>query len=114
MKKLLIACMLIASATAAYAQHRPHTYNPYVHQHRPVYNHYWRDAAAVAAGVIILNEITRPREVYVQSAPVYVQPEPVYIQPHATYIRPREVCSEWITQYNSNGTVTQSRTCTVQ
>ena len=100
--------MLIASATVAYAQ--PYRYdnvwNPQAYQYRHGYNHHWRDAAAVAAGVIILNEVMRPREVIVQQ-PIVVQPLP-YTQP-LTYTAP--VCSDWVTVQNFDGTITQSRTC---
>jgi len=115
MKKLLIACMLIASATVAYAQ--PYRYNnvwnPQVHHYRHGYNHHWRDAAGVIAGAIILNEVIRPREVYVQPMPTYVQPMTTYVQP--TYVQPQivttPVCSEWTTVQNADGSFTQTRTC---
>jgi len=102
LKKLIVAVLLLASASA-FADGR--------------YGHhgYWRHeggsgwgwvAPAVIGGAVVYS-ITRP-PVYVQQAPqpVVIQQQPVIVQ--------GQNCSPWTQVMNPDGTVTTTRTCTQQ
>ena len=105
MKKLVVALLLLTSASA-FAGGR--------HSHGLGHHGYWRHegggnswgwvAPAVIGGALVYS-VTRP--------PVYAQPvpQPVIIQQQPIIVQGQN-CSPWTQVMNSDGTITTTRTCT--
>lgn len=89
MKKILVATVLMLTSlmTLAHGPHGPQVYYQY-RQH----DNNW--VAPAILGGLIVYAATRPTVVVQQPAPV-----------------PIPVCGPWIEIRNSDGTITQSRTC---
>ena len=103
MKKLIVALLLLASASAfANGRHGHHGY----WRHEGGGNSWGWVAPAVIGGAIVYS-VTRP--------PVYVQPtpQPVIIQQQPVIVQ-GQICSPWTQVMNPDGTVTTTRTCTQQ
>jgi len=99
MKRAVIFLGLLFAATSVMAQgHRHHHHN---HRHNNNYN--WV-APAVIGGAI-------GYYLYRNNQETYVQPPVVYERVIPQYVRPVQQCGPWITNYNYDGTVTRSRTC---
>jgi hypothetical protein len=101
MKKIIVACMLLVSASAFAWGH--YGYRGYYHG----YGYGGWVAPALIGGAIGYGIASTP--VYANPPVVYTQPPVVYTQPSVTAVQPN--CSAWTEVRNPDGSVTTQRTC---
>jgi len=100
MKKLFLSLVLIGATLPALAQHR-HIQHGHGHWHRGHHGGWTWVVPAIIGGAVVYGA-TRPDPVIVQQPPVIVQPP---------MIQQGQNCTPWTETYNSDGTITRTRTC---